>query len=99
MAPPRDAEDLAYRCSSIRGTYFSTANLIFCGSDVGGIRRTSSALRPPWTMRYRLVLERMITLSKTSLVSAVTVSAEPKIGRASCRERVETTEHRGAITA
>src|SRR5207247_2515805 len=76
-APPRDAEDLAYRCSSIRGTYFSTANLIFCGSDVGGIRRTSSALRPPWTIRYRLVLERMITLSKTSLVSAVTVSAEP----------------------
>src|SRR2546430_8057945 len=74
---PRDAEDLAYKCSSMRGMYFSTASFALSGSFPTPIRMTRRAFRPPWMIRYWLALEWMITLSRTSLASDVTVSAEP----------------------
>src|SRR5207237_4920459 len=74
---PRHAEDLAYRCSSIRGMYFSTACFAFNGSFPRPRRITRSALRPPWTTRYWLALARLTPLSRASILSQVTASATP----------------------
>src|SRR5713226_1662824 len=98
VVPPRDAKDLAHRCSSIRGMYFSTAFFILSGSAVVGSRNTSRAFRPPWMIRYLFDLQWITTDSSESFASDVTVSADPT-RTANMDPKVSTCTPRGKLPA